>query len=343
MRTSATLEICRLAWLDPFRLTVAHTGGDTALGSAPDTQPSSPYTPRSSTMTTARARKDFANCGSRPAPLPAGPLQSVRMRAPRQLIPTPLLKPAYRLYEARLLQKLDRSKFPHHIAVILDGHRRYARSEGLADYRQSYRAGMAKFEEFFGWTSELGIEAITGWLLSTENLKRPTEELEPLYEVFIEFFGRLPKQANALGYQLRFIGSMDLLPPELSAAAKQAQEQSVDHPRWLTIALGYGGRQEIADATGELVRSLTEDAAPGEDISAQITPEAIAEHLYASDVPDPDLVIRTSGESRLSGFLLWQAAYSEYSFVDVYWPAFRRVDFLRELRNYTLRERRFGQ
>ena len=271
------------------------------------------------------------------------PLHLAWMRAPHQLIPTPLLKPAYRLYEARLLQKLDRNRFPSHIAVILDGHRRYARSEGFADYRESYRAGMAQFEAFLGWASDLGIEAITGWLLSTENLKRPAEELAPLFEVFIEFFQRLPERANALGYQLRFIGSMDLLPPELSAAAKQAEEASEAHDSHLTIALGYGGRQEIADATRELVRDLIEAADLEDDIADHITPEAIAEHLYASDLPDPDLVIRTSGESRLSGFLMWQAAYSEYSFVDVYWPAFRRVDFLRELRNYTLRERRFGQ
>jgi len=265
------------------------------------------------------------------------------MRTSRQLIPNALLKPAYRLYEARLLQKLDRRRFPHHIGVILDGHRRYARSEGIADYRESYRTGMAQFEEFLRWTSELDIEAVTGWLLSTENLKRPAEELDPLFEVFVEFFRRLPERANVLGYQLRFIGSLDLLPPELSAAAKQAEEQSDAHDRHLTIALGYGGRQEIADATRDLVRNLSETSGPGEDISVHITPEAISRHLYASDLPDPDLVIRTSGESRLSGFLMWQAAYSEYSFVDVYWPAFRRVDFLRELRNYTLRDRRFGQ
>jgi len=261
----------------------------------------------------------------------------------RQIIPTPLLAPAYRLYEARLLQKVDRTRFPRHIAVILDGHRRYARSEGFTDYRDSYRAGMAKFEEFLGWASELGIEAVTGWLLSTENLKRPATELEPLFEVFVELFDRLANRTNALGYEIRFIGSMDLLPPQLSAAAKRAEEQSTPHPWRLTIALGYGGRQEIADATRELVRHLRDTHPPDEDLAALITPEAIAEHLYANDLPDPDLVIRTSGESRLSGFLLWQAAYSEYSFVDVYWPAFRRVDFLRELRNYTRRERRFGQ
>ena len=157
---------------------------------------------------------------------------------------------------------------------------------------------MTKFEEFLGWTSALGIEAVTGWLLSTENLKRPAEELAPLFEVFIEFFGRLSECTNSLGYQIRFIGSLDLLPPELSAAAKQAEENSGSHPNRLTIALGYGGRQEIADATRELVRHLTEVSEPGEDIAAGITPEAIGKHLYASDVPDPDLVIRTSGESR---------------------------------------------
>ena len=265
------------------------------------------------------------------------------MRTTRQLIPDPLLRPAYRVYEARLLQKIDLSRFPKHIAVILDGHRRYARSEGYEDYRHSYRAGMDKFVEFLGWTSELDIEAVTGWLLSTQNLSRPAEELGELFEVFIEFFSALPDHTNRLGYHLRFIGSMDLLPPELSAAAKQANERSTPSKNRLTIALGYGGRQEIADATRELVQALSAEADPGEDITAGITPDAIAEHLYANDVPDPDLVIRTSGESRLSGFLLWQAAYSEYSFVDVYWPQFRRVDFLRELRNYTLRERRFGQ
>lgn len=265
------------------------------------------------------------------------------MRSTRQIIPAPLLRPAYRLYEARLLQKIDHSRFPRHIAVILDGHRRFARIECEGDYQHSYRAGMDKFVEFLGWSSELGIEAVTGWLLSTQNLQRPAEELNELFEVFIEFFGTLPDHTNRLGYHLKFIGSMDLLPPELSAAAKHAQERSNGAGRRLTIALGYGGRQEIADATRELVQALSAEAGPGEDITAGITPDAIAKHLYANDVPDPDLVIRTSGESRLSGFLLWQAAYSEYSFVDVYWPEFRRVDFLRELRNFTLRERRFGQ
>lgn len=264
------------------------------------------------------------------------------MRMPRQLIPPTLLRPAYRLYEARLLQKVDRTSFPRHVAVILDGHRRYARSSGMPSYQQSYRAGMDKFLEFLGWSSELGIPAVTGWVLSTQNLARPAAELDPYYDVLIELFEILPERAGRLGYELRFIGSLDQLPPRLSAAAKRAEELSAPSERRLTIALGYGGRQEIVDATRELVRELASES-PGQDIADRITPDAIAHHLYAADVPDPDLVIRTSGESRLSGFLLWQAAYSEYSFVDVYWPEFRRVDFLRELRNYTQRERRFGK
>ena len=128
------------------------------------------------------------------------------MRRSRQIIPEPLLRPAYRLYEARLVQKLDRDRLPRHIAVILDGHRRYARSEGLESYQASYRAGMEKFLQFLGWVSELDIAAVTGWLLSTENLSRPVEELDPYFDVLIEMFDQLPQRAERLGYAVRFIG-----------------------------------------------------------------------------------------------------------------------------------------
>lgn len=264
------------------------------------------------------------------------------MRMPRQIIPGPLLRPAYRLYEARLLQKLDRRSFPQHVAVIMDGHRRYARTEGLESYQDSYRVGMDKLMDLLGWSSDLDIPTVTAWLLSTDNLSRPTEELDPYFDVLIEMFDRLPAIATPLGYEVRFIGSLDLLPDRLSVSAKQAQELSPPLERRLTIAVGYGGRQEIVDACRELVAGVAENASP-QEIANLITPEAIAEHLYAADLPDPDLVVRTSGESRLSGFLLWQAAYSEYSFVDVFWPEFRRVDFLRTLRDFTSRERRYGQ
>ncbi len=142
---------------------------------------------------------------------------------------------------------------------------------------------------------------------------------------------------------VRFIGSIDLLPPALAAAAKRLEERLNAGGRRVTIALAYGGRQEIVDAARDLVGELIEEGVPPEDLAARIDPEALAGHMYTADLPDPDLVIRTSGEARLSGFLLWQSAYSEYSFVDVFWPAFRRVDFLRAMRDFTRRERRFGR
>lgn len=249
----------------------------------------------------------------------------------------------YSLYEGRLLRRLDREALPHHIGIVLDGHRRYAREEGLPSYRDSYRAGMARFEEFLGWSNELGISVITGWVLSRENLARPDEELEPYFEVLIELFARLPGLAPRHNLRLRFIGSLDLLPYELVEAAKAAEAACAGGDRHLNIAMGYGGRQEIVDATKDLVSRLAAEGVPAAEMAAHIDAEGLARHMYSADLPDPDLLIRTSGESRLSGFLLWQSAYAEFVFVDVYWPAFRRVDFLRALRDYTGRQRRFGR
>ena len=254
--------------------------------------------------------------------------------------PTNLL---YRLYEDRLLASLDRSRFPKHVAIILDGHRRYARREGLASYEDSYRAGMAKFEDFLTWAEELDIPAVTGWLLSRENLDRPTEELQPYFDVLVELFERLPSLCDHYDIQIRFVGSIDLLPDRVVAAAKQAEEARPTGTRWLTIALGYGGRQEIVDAARDLVSSLASDGVAPEEMADRIDAEALAAKMYSPHLPDPDLLIRTSGESRLSGFLLWQSAYTEFVFVDVFWPAFRRVDFLRALRDFSRRERRFGK
>jgi short-chain Z-isoprenyl diphosphate synthase len=256
---------------------------------------------------------------------------------------TQILKPLYRLYEGRLARHLDPTRVPSHIGIILDGHRRYARAEGMTDYTVSYRAGMRKFEDVVVWAAELNVPAITAWVLSTENLKRPAEEIEPYFDVLVELFGRLPDLARAHDFELRVIGSLDNLPPRLVAAAKQAIEDAGKGARRVTIAMGYGGRQEIVDACRDLVEGLLAAGTPAADVAAAINAEAIGAHLYAADQPDADLVIRTSGESRLSGFLLWQSAYAEYAFVDVYWPAFRRVDFLRALRDYGRRDRRFGQ
>jgi short-chain Z-isoprenyl diphosphate synthase len=254
--------------------------------------------------------------------------------------PTQLL---YRIYEQRLLRSLDRSSFPGHIGIILDGHRRYARVEGLPSYAHSYRAGMDRFEDFLGWAAELEIPVVTGWLLSRENLSRPASELTPYFDVLVELFERLPGVCRNYDLRLSCIGSLDLLPTELVQVAKEAEDGCSRGSRRLNIAMGYGGRQEIVDACRDLVARLVTEGLPAEEIAARIDAESLAGHMYSADLPDPDLVIRTSGESRLSGFLLWQAAYAEYAFVDVFWPAFRRVDFLRALRDYSRRERRFGK
>jgi short-chain Z-isoprenyl diphosphate synthase len=254
--------------------------------------------------------------------------------------PTDIL---YRLYEERLVKGLDRSRLPHHIGIILDGHRRYARSEGLPSYTESYRAGMRRFEEVLGWAEQLGIPVMTGWVLSKENLARPSEELDPYFDVLCELFGRLPELGHRHDLRIKFVGSLDLLPERVVEAARQAAAERAAGERKLNIAMGYGGRQEIVDAVQKLVSELAAEGVPGPQLAARIDADAIGRHMYAADVPDPDLLIRTSGESRLSGFMLWQSAYAEFAFVDVYWPDFRRVDFLRALREFTLSERRFGK
>lgn len=240
---------------------------------------------------------------------------------------------------------MDASRFPQHVGVILDGHRRYARHSGLNGYVDSYWEGMRRFEEFVDWTAELEIPAVTAWALSKNNLGRSAAELDPIYQVLTSFFDRIPRRCRQYGMELRFIGSLDLLPAELVTAAKTAIEESgpgLDN-RHLTIAIGYGGRQEIVDACRNLVAELAATSDDPRGLAERIDHEGLARHMYSADFPDPDLLIRTSGESRLSGFLLWQSAYAEFVFADVYWPAFRRVDYLRALRDFSRRERRYGR
>lgn len=249
----------------------------------------------------------------------------------------------YRIYEKNLLRDLDRDRLPRHIGIVLDGHRRHAREERLPSYTESYRVGMRRFEEFLEWADELSVPAVTAWLLSRENLARPAEELDPYFDVLIELFDRLPRLCQRYDMAIRFIGSLDLLPDRLVAAAKSAEEAQPHGARRLNLAMGYGGRQEIVDAAKDLVSELVAEGVDPAEIPNRIDADKLASHMYSSDLPDPDLLIRTSGESRLSGFLLWQSAYAEFVFVDVNWPAFRRVDFLRALRDYTSRDRRFGR
>lgn len=253
--------------------------------------------------------------------------------------------PFYRAYERRLLHSLPSDQLPSHVGVILDGHRRFARAEGYSEYKLSYRTGMDKLEELLHWSAGLRLPAVTAWVLSTDNLRRPASELAPYYEVLIELLDRLPRLARSLGCSVRVIGSLDLLPSELAEAAKRAEHDSPAPPSdWrFTLALAYGGRDEIIDAARSLVATLVAAGIPPEEIAQRIDADGLAANLYIADLPDPDLLIRSSGEARLSGFLLWQAAYAECVFVDPYWPEFRRVDFLRALRDFARRERRFGK
>jgi short-chain Z-isoprenyl diphosphate synthase len=247
----------------------------------------------------------------------------------------------YSLYESRLQKGLSKKDLPKHIGLIHDGHRRYARRENLLSYEVSYKIGMVRFKECLSWCDELGIDYVTSWLLSKENLSRPEEELEPYFIVLNELFEELLIDDLVDNFKIQFIGSIDLLPDYLKETINKLQEVRAGGEKTITIALGYGGRQEILDAIKSLVIENKEKDL--EELIEEINDEQIREHLYLPDAPDIDLIIRTSGESRLSGFLLWQSAYSEFVFQDVYWPEFRKIDFLRCLREYIQRERRFGK
>ena len=246
---------------------------------------------------------------------------------------------AYRLYEHRLEASLSPQAIPRHVGVMCDGNRRWARSAGLADVSSGHQAGADKIFEVLQWCRQAGVEVVTLWLLSTDNLSRPAAELEPLLRSIEETVRELAAQH----WHVNPMGALDLLPADTAQVLKDAAEATGDQTGLLVnVAVCYGGRREIADA----VRSLLQDHATRgttiEELAEILDVEHIAEHLYTAGQPDPDLVIRTSGEQRLGGFLLWQSAHSEFYFCDAYWPAFRRVDFLRALRSYAARHRRFG-
>ncbi|MFP5310535.1 MAG: polyprenyl diphosphate synthase [Actinomycetes bacterium] len=252
----------------------------------------------------------------------------------------------YRLYERRLERELREASLPRHIGVILDGNRRFARERGMDSVTAGHAAGAAKIDEFLDWCWELSVPYVTLWLLSTENLARDDAEVEGLLRIIHETVHRIahhPKAAER-GLQVSTVGALDLLPEEVRTGLKEAEEATAHHDEFfLQVAVGYGGRQEITDALRSLLQERAAKGESAEQIAATLRPEDIGDHLYTTGFPDPDLIIRTSGEVRLSGFLLWQSAHSEYHFADPYWPDFRRVDFLRALREYALRSRRFGR
>ena len=245
----------------------------------------------------------------------------------------------YPAYEARVLRRMPTENLPKHVGVMLDGNRRWAKAVGR-DTAHGHRAGAANIEPLLGWCDEVGIEVVTLWLLSTDNLNRPAVELTPLLEIIEEAVQSLADQRR---WRLHPVGALDLLPASTAALLKAAEESTRDVDGMLVnVAVGYGGRREIADAVRSLLHEHAVKGTSLEELAGFIDVEHIADHLYTKGQPDPDLVIRTSGEQRLGGFLLWQSAKSEFYFCEAYWPDFRRVDFLRAVRAYAQRERRFG-
>lgn len=249
----------------------------------------------------------------------------------------------YATYERQLLGNLDRGRLPKHVAVLADGNRRWARLNAPGQpLVAGYRAGAAKLKEFVDWCDEAGIEVVTLWVLSTDNLNRSgDEELAPLLDVICTLVAEL---AAAKRWNVQAVGDLDLLPEEI-AQSLRASSESTDGVTGMhvNVAVSYGGRHELRDAVRSLLREKAAEGKSLDDVAATLEIDEISGHLYTKGQPDPDLIIRTSGEQRLSGFLLWQSAHSEYYFCEALWPDFRRTDFIRALRAYTQRERRFGR
>lgn len=245
------------------------------------------------------------------------------------------------VYEKILWRQIKDGNMPNHLGVILDGNRRFARQHGW-DVWVGHKYGAEKVRDFLEWCWESKIKIVTLYAFSTENFQRSRREVDEIMRLAEEKFEQILKEARIHKYKVRIkaIGRINLLPPRVQEAIKRAEEATKNYDQYLlNIAIGYGGRAEIVDA----IRKIAEEVKAGKIDVKDIDEQLIEKHLYTAGVPDPSLIIRTSGEERLSGFLLWQSAYSELYFCDVYWPAMRKIDFWRALRTYQMRERRFGK
>jgi tritrans,polycis-undecaprenyl-diphosphate synthase [geranylgeranyl-diphosphate specific] len=245
------------------------------------------------------------------------------------------------LTEKRLFALVRRGPVPHHLAIIMDGNRRFARSMGMS-VRSGHEKGRDTLEELLDWCLELNIPILTVYALSTENLSRPRAEIEALMDLFDRALRQIAVDERVHRHQIRVrvIGSRDMLPARVQEAIAIAEEATASYSKYrYNVALGYGGRDEIVAA----IRALAREVRDGRLDPDSIDSAAVSRHLYTADLPDPDLVFRTSGEERISNFLLWQSAYSELYFSDVLWPGLTRLDFLRAIRSYQLRSRRYGE
>ena len=245
----------------------------------------------------------------------------------------------YPFYEWRIVKDLDFTKTPRHVGVTLDGNRRWAKQNPDPNDPYGHKRGAQKIADLLSWCEETQVEVVTLWMLSTDNFKRSPEEIETLIEVIGGIVDDLTARNR---WNIKAVGALDVLPEPL-ATKLASLSGCADSKLQVNVAIGYGGRREIVDAVKGF---LGEEAKAGrtlEEAAADLDMDSIARHLYTAGQPDPDLLIRTSGEQRLGGFLLWQSALSEFYFCEAYWPEFRRVDFLRALRDYSHRHRRMGK
>ena len=247
----------------------------------------------------------------------------------------------YRVYERNLERQLKPADLPKHVAVMLDGNRRWAERRPGAKASHGHAAGANKIFEFLGWCDEIGISLVTLYMLSTENLlKRNSAEISDLLKIIASVATEMAKRKRWI---IRIVGDRDSLPKDLlkELEAAEAATANLDKPE-VNLAVGYGGRKEIADAMRSILKQHASEGTSVDELAELLSPELITQHLYTGGQPDPDLIIRTSGEQRLSGFLLWQSSNSELYFEEALWPDFRRVDFLRAIRSFETRHRRYG-
>lgn len=248
---------------------------------------------------------------------------------------------AYQAYERKLAREISQAPIPNHVAIIMDGNRRFAQEVGLSS-ADGHRKGREKLEEVLEWCLDLGIHVLTVYAFSTENLTRDDGEVGDLMDLFAENFRKAGDDERVHEHRIRIkvLGKKEMLPKEVQDAIEYAESRTRDYDQYFfNIAVAYGGRQEIVEA----IRQVADDAKAGRIAIEDIDEVLFSKHLYTADLPDPDLVLRTSGEERISNFLLWQLAYSELYFVDVYWPGFRKIDFLRAIRSFQMRRRKFGR
>ena len=254
--------------------------------------------------------------------------------------------PFYAVYRRRLEAKVSTWRLPRHIGVIMDGNRRFARRAGFVNPSYGHARGAEKLKDVLSWCYDAGISVVTVWSFSLDNFQRDTSEVTALLDLFEDKARQLAQDSEVHRNQVRvrFIGKLELLPESLQREIREVEKATESYSRFqLNIAMAYGGREEISDAMQRFLADQVGEGKSLEEVAQGFEGSALEPYLYTYGQPEPDLILRTSGEVRLSGFLLWQSAYSEYYFCDANWPAIRKIDFLRALRTYDQRQRRFGR